>query len=141
MQVQYISESEEQTEHIAAQLARRLSAGTFIALTGDLGAGKTVFARGLARGLGISAHVPSPTFTLLREYRNGMLPLYHFDVYRISDPGELDETGFYEYADGDGITVCEWADLIPGEVPEGALRVRIRRLDETRRSIEIGEPE
>lgn len=125
-----ITENEGQTYEAAKCLAERLSAGTFIALYGDLGAGKTAFTRGLAAGLGISGRILSPTFTLLKIYTDGRLPLYHFDVYRIASSDDLIDLGFYDLAQGDGICVTEWADLIKGELPEDRLDIFFEYSDE-----------
>lgn len=130
----HTSRSAKETEELAVHLAAELKPGDFIALCGDLGAGKTVFARGLARGLGVRRAVPSPTFTLMRLYLDGRMPLYHFDVYRLDDADELEEIGFYEYAGGDGVCVTEWADRIADNLPESRIEVRIDgSADEPRR--------
>ncbi len=101
--------------------------GDIYALKGDLGAGKTMFAKGVACGLGITEHVGSPTFTIVQVYDSGRLPLYHFDVYRIGGAGEMDETGYEDYFFGDGICIIEWADLIDEIIPEAAKRIRIEK--------------
>lgn len=116
---------EEQTRAFALELAEGLKKGDLIALSGDLGTGKTAFTRYIAEGLGITETVTSPTFTIIQEYRSGRLPLYHFDVYRVSDEEELFELGYEEYFYGDGVCVVEWADLIDDLLPEGALRIHI----------------
>lgn len=116
---------EEQTRAFALELAEGLKKGDLIALSGDLGTGKTAFTRYIAEGLGITETVTSPTFTIIQEYRSGRLPLYHFDVYRVSDEEELFELGYEEYFYGDGVCVVEWADLIENLLPEGALRIHI----------------
>lgn len=136
MPVVYISRSEAETERIAGDLARTLKPGTFIALEGELGAGKTVFARGLARGLGIEGRITSPTFVLLRSYE-GRLPLYHYDVYRIADIGELEDIGFYDYACGDGVCLVEWADKVASELPGERIEVRIEGEADGQRKIEV----
>ena len=101
--------------------------GDVFCLYGDLGVGKTVFTQGFARGLGILEPVSSPTFTILQIYEEGRLPLYHFDVYRISDPDEMMEVGFDEYVDGDGVTFIEWAGLIEDILPEKRREVTIEK--------------
>lgn len=126
---------EDETVAWAESLAATLEAGCFIAVDGDLGAGKTAFARGIARGLGVVEPVVSPTFTLLRAYDSGMLPLYHFDVYRIGGAEELDDIGFFDYAEGDGVCVCEWAARIADELPACRLDVLIERTGEHTRKI------
>lgn len=119
------SRSPRETYAIAQKLAKRLTGGEVIGLDGDLGAGKTVFVKGLAAGLGVCATVQSPTFTIVREYAKGRLPLYHFDVYRIADPDEMFEIGFEEYLHGGGVTVIEWASIIEELLPADALRIHI----------------
>ena len=119
--------SPEETFEEGRRMAAGLSAGTVITLDGDLGAGKTVFTKGFAKGLGIEELVTSPTFTILQEYEGGRLPLYHFDTYRIEDPDEMIETGFGEYLSGNGICVIEWADNIEELLPEDSIRIRIER--------------
>lgn len=132
-----VSHSPEETWELAKKLAPILSEGDVINLSGDLGAGKTVFTKGLAEGLGIDEPVTSPTFTLIREYQ-GRLPLYHFDVYRLADPDELDELGVDEYFYGDGVSVVEWGDKVEILMPDVHLVVKIMRLvDESFRRIEI----
>lgn len=126
--------SEEETIEYARRLAEELGAGSFISLSGDLGAGKTAFTKGIALGLGIGETVVSPTFTILRIYETGRLPLYHFDVYRIG-VDELAETDFYEFAFGDGVCVCEWAELIESELPDVRIDVKIERAKEGARRI------
>ena len=131
-----ISQSLEQTIEIAAELANSLQAGSVIALNGDLGAGKTAFASGVAKGLGIEDYVTSPTFTIMNVLE-GRLPLYHFDVYRISDPDEMEEIGFTEFLYGEGVCVIEWADRIRDLLPKHTIDVRISRIDDNTRRIQI----
>ena len=100
------------------ELGRRAEPGQIIALIGDLGTGKTTLTKYIAEGLGITEVVSSPTFTVIKEYESGRMPLYHFDVYRVGDPDELFNIGAYEYFDGNGLCVIEWADLIEDELPE-----------------------
>jgi len=104
--------SPEQTFELAAKLANELSGGEVICLNGDLGAGKTAFTKGLAFGLGICETITSPTFTIVNEYYSGRLPLYHFDVYRLTSSAEVEDTAFFDYFSGDGIIVIEWASQI-----------------------------
>ena len=101
--------------------------GEVVALTGDLGTGKTVFAKGFAAGLGVKEHVSSPTYTIVQQYDDGRLPLYHFDVYRIGDISEMDETGYDDCISGDGVTLIEWAEMIEDIIPERAVRVKIEK--------------
>ena len=119
--------SPEETFNIAKEFAESAPAGTVIALIGDLGVGKTVFTKGLAKGLGIDDYVVSPTFTIMETYDGGRLPLYHFDVYRIGDVSEMEEVGFDEFAYGNGITVVEWAGLIEEIIPKGTIKVEIKK--------------
>ncbi len=121
------SHSPEETHEIGRLLGAAAKAGEIYTLDGDLGAGKTVFAQGFAEGLGIDDYVNSPTFTIVQEYEGGRLPLYHFDVYRIADPEEMDEIGFEEYIYGEGVSVIEWADLIEEILPPECIRIRINR--------------
>lgn len=117
----------EETFDIAESFGRNAERGAVYALLGDLGVGKTVFSKGFAKGLGVRETVVSPTFTILREYRSGRLPLYHFDVYRIEEPEEMNEIGYREYFYGDGVSLIEWADQVPELIPENAFRVRIEK--------------
>ena len=117
--------SEQEVEAYGVRLGREARPGQVIALTGDLGAGKTTLTKAIARGLGISETVTSPTFTIVKEYRSGRLPLFHFDVYRIGDVEEMYELGYEEYFFGDGVCVIEWADLIEELIPEDALKISI----------------
>ena len=122
----YESRSADDTARIAAGLADTLKGGEFIAMYGDLGAGKTAFVQGLAKALGITRHVTSPTFTIVNEYE-GRLALYHFDVYRISDPDEMYEIGYEDYLDAGGVCIVEWAELIEELFPERYIRVNIEK--------------
>lgn len=110
--MEYISNCTADTEKIAAEFARNLKSGDVVTLDGDLGAGKTYFTSALCRALGVGETVQSPTFTIVNEYRNAPVPIFHFDVYRISTPDEMYDIGFDDYLFGDGITVVEWADNI-----------------------------
>ncbi len=119
--------SEQETYALGVELGRKAKPGQVFTLIGDLGAGKTVFTKGLAAGLGITEPVVSPTFTILQIYDGGRLPFYHFDVYRISDVSEMDEIGFDEFIFGDGVSLIEWADLIPEILPPHRTEVRIEK--------------
>ena len=119
--------SEKETERIGEAIGRASEPGTVVALIGDLGTGKTTLTKSIARGLGVTETVTSPTFNIIREYKSGRIPLYHFDVYRIGDPDEMFELGYEEYFYGDGICVVEWADIIEELLPEDAVIIRIER--------------
>ena len=121
----------EETERLGYRLGCQARAGQIYCLDGDLGAGKTVFTQGFARGLGILEPVNSPTFTILQQYEDGRLPLYHFDVYRIGDVSEMDEIGYEDCFFGEGVCLIEWSCLVPEILPEKLVRVRIER-DQTR---------
>ena len=127
--------SAEETRALGAKLASQLQRGDVVLLRGGLGAGKSEFARGVARGLGIQGPVPSPSFTILNMYDEGRIPLYHFDWYRIHDSDEIGEMGFEEQIGGDGIALIEWGEQAPEYVPDRALVIRIRAVDETTREI------
>ncbi|MCI8423292.1 MAG: tRNA (adenosine(37)-N6)-threonylcarbamoyltransferase complex ATPase subunit type 1 TsaE [Lawsonibacter sp.] len=122
----YITRSEEETEDLGRRLGQTLKAGTVLAFTGDLGAGKTAFTRGLARGLGIAGRVTSPTFTIVNEYEGGRLPLFHFDLYRLEGPEELFDIGWEDYLARGGVCAVEWSEHAAGTL-EGALQIDIRR--------------
>ena len=107
----------EDTAALGKRIADGLKPGSIIALVGPLGAGKTTLAQAIARGLGVSERMSSPTFTIVQEYESGRLPLYHFDVYRVSDEDELFEIGFEEYLHSGGVCLIEWADLIEDILP------------------------
>ena len=129
--------SAEETRALGAKLAAQLRRGDVVLLRGDLGAGKSEFARGVARGLGVQGPVPSPSFTILNMYEEGRIPLYHFDWYRIHDPDEIGEMGFEEQIGGDGIALIEWSEQAPEYVPDRALDISIRAVDETTREITL----
>lgn len=132
-----ISSSVKQTQVIASKLASRLRPGDILALVGNLGSGKTVFVKGLARGVGIKEkEVLSPTFVLLRQYQ-GRQTLNHFDLYRLKDIRQLEQIGYEEYFYGGGITVIEWADRIKKALPKEHLRIEFKVLSEKRRLIKI----
>ena len=136
--------SPEDTFRVGEQLAKDARPGDIYTLDGDLGVGKTVFTQGVADGLGITEPVNSPTFTIIQEYESGRLPLYHFDVYRIGDPEEMDEIGYEDYFYGQGICLIEWAGLIEELIPKEAVRICIEKdlekgLDYRRIRIERGE--
>lgn len=118
--------SEEETRRLASAMGPSFRPGDIISLTGDLGAGKTRFTQGLAAGLGVEGQVTSPTFTIIKTY-SGRLPLYHFDVYRLSGPREMEPLGYEEYFYGDGVTVVEWGDRIAELLPPDHLRIELHR--------------
>lgn len=124
--MQYISKSESETENIAEELAGKLGNDKTYLLIGDLGAGKTAFTRGLARGYGSFARVSSPTFTIVHEY-DGKTKVYHFDLYRINDTDELYDIGFSDYFSPGTVRVIEWPDNFCSEMPEDSVWVRIKR--------------
>ena len=123
----YESKSEKETWQLGYDMAVKAEPGTVMCLDGDLGVGKTVFTAGFAEGLGIKTAICSPTFTILQVYEEGRLPLYHFDVYRISDSSEMDEIGFDEYAFGQGVCLIEWGSLIEDILPENTIYVTISK--------------
>lgn len=136
MRQRFRSGSQRETERIAADLAAALEPGAVLVLSGDLGAGKTAFVRGLAEGLGIDpAEVASPTFTLVHEYRGGRLPLVHVDLYRL-ESAELDEVGLDEDLASAGVVAIEWPERL-ARIPQGALTVAIEDLGGDRRAIAI----
>lgn len=122
-----ITNSEAETLEVGRKIADNARPGELYCLNGDLGAGKTVFAKGFAEGLGIKEPVTSPTFTIIKEYDEGRIPLYHFDVYRIADPSEMDAIGYEEYFFGSGVCLVEWSELISELIPENAVHIDIRR--------------
>lgn len=117
--------NEQETRKFGMKLGAGAKAGDVIALIGDLGTGKTTLTKYIAEGLGITEYITSPTFNIIKEYRSGRLPLFHFDVYRIADVDEMFEIGYEEYFFGDGVCVIEWADIIEEIIPEDALTIRI----------------
>ena len=127
--------SAEETRQLGEWLADRLKAGDTLLLRGELGSGKSEFTRGLAKGLGVTETVTSPSFTILNVYESGRLPLYHFDWYRLEDSGELYELGMDEYLGGDGIAAVEWPEQCEDAVPEDALEIRFRYVDENTRDL------
>lgn len=127
--------SVEETQRCAAALAKVAAPGSVVTLDGDLGAGKTHFTQGLASALGIAEPVTSPTFNLVVEYADGRIPLYHFDLYRLDSPDQLEDLAFYEYLEGDGVCCIEWASKFPDEMPEDRLEVFIGVEGENDRAI------
>lgn len=133
-----ISNSVDETIGIGEGLAKKLKAGDVVALVGNLGAGKTVFTKGIAKGLGVKdiRYVNSPTFVTIKEYE-GRIPLYHFDIYRLNKSSVLDSESYEEYFYGDGVTVIEWADKIRAILPKKYIEVKLSVIGEGRRKIEI----
>lgn len=127
MEKKFETYSPDETLEIGKLLGENAAPGEVYALIGDLGAGKTVFTKGFAQGLGIEEPVNSPTFTILQIYEEGRIPLYHFDVYRIEEPEEMEEVGFDEYIDGDGVCLIEWAGRIGDLLPPEVIVVRIEK--------------
>ena len=135
---QFITRSPEETEALGARLAGALEPGAVVAFTGDLGAGKTAFVRGLARGLGIRDRVTSPTFTIVNEYEGGRLPLFHFDLYRLGSADELFDIGWEDYLARGGVCAVEWSERMEELLEPGTIRVDLRRgEDESRRVITV----
>ncbi len=118
---------EEETCALGEKIGREAKPGEVYTVIGDLGVGKTALTKGVAKGLGIKEPVSSPTFTIVQEYEEGRLPLYHFDVYRIGDVEEMEEIGFEDYLDGGGVCLIEWADLIREILPETYREIRIEK--------------
>lgn len=119
--------SAQDTFEYGRRIGEAVSPGSVICLDGDLGTGKTVFTKGVAAGLWITEPVVSPTFTIVQIYEEGRIPLYHFDVYRIDDPDEMEEIGYREYFYGDGVTIIEWSELIAELIPSDAVRITIKK--------------
>ena len=132
----YLTNSPEQTEEVGAALSKVLSPGTVIAYRGDLGAGKTAFTRGLARGLGVADPVTSPTYTIVNEYLGGRMPLFHFDMYRLHSSDDLWDIGWEDYLERGGICAVEWSENV-ADAMEDAITVTIEKLGEESRRITI----
>lgn len=125
--MEYSSLSPQDTFEYAKQMGEQARSGDVVCLIGNLGVGKTLFSQGFAKGLGIEENVNSPTFTIVQEYRDGRLPLYHFDVYRIEDSEEMEEVGFHDMIYGDGVCLIEWADMIEDILPQHYRKVVIEK--------------
>ena len=134
--MEYITNSPVETESVGAALGKILPAGTVIAYRGDLGAGKTAFTRGLARGLGFLDMVTSPTYTIVNEYLGGRLPLFHFDMYRLASSDDLWDIGWEDYLERGGICAVEWSENVEDAL-ENAISVTIEKLGEESRRITI----
>lgn len=133
----FISNSPEETEAFGRSVAENLKSGDVLALTGDLGSGKTQFVKGLAAGLGTTTTATSPTFTLGHEYSGGRLSLYHFDFFRLENRQSAERLGLDDYFCGDGVSVIEWADRFPDLVPENARWISFETKSESRRAITV----
>ena len=136
--MEYITHSPEETESVGQALGEKLMPGTVLAYEGDLGAGKTAFTRGLARGLGATEAVTSPTYTIVNEYLSGRIPLFHFDMYRLASSDDLWDIGWEDYLERGGVCAVEWSENV-ADAMEGAVRVRIEKLGEDSRRITIEE--
>ena len=121
------SPNPETTRELAEKMAATARPGDIFCLSGDLGVGKTVFAQGFAKGLGLEDYIPSPTFAIVNVYPKARIPLYHFDVYRIQNEEEMDDTGYEQYFFGDGVCLVEWAENIAGLIPPEAKWITIRK--------------
>ncbi|MBE9531731.1 MAG: tRNA (adenosine(37)-N6)-threonylcarbamoyltransferase complex ATPase subunit type 1 TsaE [Proteobacteria bacterium] len=137
----YTTQSAEETVELGALLANRLKPGDAVGLIGDLGAGKTHFVHGVARGLGVKGYVSSPSFTIINIYKGSHCPLFHIDLYRLDDHTELAELGLEEYIYADGISVIEWVEKAPEYLEDMRFVVRITHVSDTERLIEIEERE
>ena len=125
--MEYLSNCTEDTEALGERLAEKLRPGDVVAYTGDLGAGKTAFTRGLARGLGVTERVTSPTFTIVNEYEGGRLPLFHFDMYRLSSADELFDIGWEDFLRRGGVCAVEWSETVRDALEPDTIYVDIRR--------------
>lgn len=133
-----LTHSPAETQAFAETLGRQMKKGTCIAFAGSMGAGKTTFTRGLAKGMGLPDEVSSPTFALVNEYHGeGAISMYHFDMYRVTAPEALETTGFWDYPLEDAVFVIEWAENIADAIPADAVRITITRIDDDTRSITV----
>ncbi len=133
----FISNSYDETVSFAADFASTLPRGSVIGYLGDLGAGKTAFTCGLAKGLGINADVSSPTFTICNEYRSGEKVLYHFDMYRVNGWDDLYSTGFFDYLNSGAYIAAEWSENIYGALPDDAVIIEIKKISDSKREFKI----
>ncbi len=125
--MEYDSYGADDTYKLGKKMGEAALPGQIICLNGDLGVGKTVFTKGFADGMGIKEPISSPTFTIVQEYEDGRIPLYHFDVYRIADIDEMDEIGYEDYFFGEGVCIVEWSELIHEVIPDDAIKVTITK--------------
>ena len=135
--MEFYTASAQETEQLGQRLGQQLKPGAVIAYSGDLGAGKTAFTRGLARGLGIEDPITSPTYTIVNEYLTGRIPLFHFDMYRLSSSDELFDIGWEDYLSRGGVCAVEWSENVMDALPEDTVWVRIAREGDTGRNITI----
>jgi tRNA threonylcarbamoyladenosine biosynthesis protein TsaE len=129
--------SVEETQSLAAHLGELVQAGDVMCLSGDLGAGKTTFTQGLARGLGVTEPVSSPTFTIIKEYDEGRIPLYHMDIYRLGENAVMEDLGWDDYFYGSGISVVEWAEWLEELLPEDRINLTIKNLPDGGRDLQF----
>ncbi len=134
--MEFITNSPEETEKVGYALGQVVKPGTVLAYTGDLGAGKTAFTRGLARGLGATEAVTSPTYTIVNEYLSGRMPLFHFDMYRLHSADDLWDIGWEDYLERGGVCAVEWSENVE-DAMEGAVRICIEKTGEESRRITI----
>jgi tRNA threonylcarbamoyladenosine biosynthesis protein TsaE len=132
----FVTHSPAETERLGEKLAEKLTPGAVLAYRGELGAGKTAFTRGLARGLGYTDPVTSPTYTIVNEYLGGRLPLFHFDMYRLSSAEDLWDIGWEDYLDRGGVCAVEWSENVAEALPD-AITITIRKVDDTTRQITV----
>lgn len=137
MRGEFVSASPLDTERLAEQFATTFSGGEVIAFRGGLGMGKTCFVRGLARGLGFSGEVSSPTFAIINEYLGGRLNLYHFDMYRVENWESLYSTGFFDYLEAGGVIAAEWSENIEAALPDTTIYIEFERTGDSSRKIKI----
>lgn len=136
--MEFLSKSTEETLKFAQDFAKNLKGGEVITLSGDLGAGKTVFSKGIAKGLGVKETVVSPTFTIMCQYLSGRLQLYHFDMYRLSSGLEAEEFGFSEYIlNPQSVSLIEWSENVQSILPKKIIKITIEKIDETSRKIRV----
>lgn len=133
----FVSNSRLETERFAEQLAQNVKGGTVIAMRGDLGAGKTCFVSGFAKGLQFTGDVNSPTFAIVNVYIGGRLELYHFDMYRVSGWDDLYSTGYFDYLEAGGVMIIEWSENIESALPEDTMVITIETLSENERKITV----
>ncbi len=135
----FITNSEKETYDVAKEFAKTLTPGQIVCMYGDIGAGKTVFAKGVCASLGVTEHISSPTFTIVNEYEGNAFTIYHFDLYRIAEPDELYEIGFHEMLDSGGVSIIEWPQMAGELMPQKHTKVYVERLEEDSRKITIEE--